>query len=285
MFDNVIVGVDGYQGGRDAIALARQLAAPGAKLTLAHVYGAHTIGGLAPGMSALELEAGEQTLSLALRDSELSAETELVYSASVGRGLHELADRLNADLLVVGSSRRALLGRVMVGDDARAALNGAPCAIAIASRAYAQAPRQLLRLGVGYDDSPESARALDAARALAERYGSAIQALWVVTLPRVQEETPIPADWDEGIKKLEQQYSTRLAELEGVEGRVTYGGPREELAQFGKNLDLLVLGSRGYGPLGRVVHGSVSGYLLGHASCSLLVVPRSGKGDDATQDG
>jgi nucleotide-binding universal stress UspA family protein len=202
-------------------------------------------------------------------------ETELVLGESVGRGLHELADRQHADLLVVGSTRRALLGRVLVGDDARAALNGARCSIAIASRAYALAPRRLARIGVGYDDSPESARALAAARDLAERYGSTIQALWVVALPRVLEETPIPADWDETIKTLEEQYAARLAELADVEGRVTYGGPREELTQFGKNLDLLIVGSRGYGPIGRLVHGSVSGYLLGHASCSLLVLPRT----------
>jgi hypothetical protein len=34
MFKNVIVGVDDGQGGRDAIALARQLVDPGALLTL-----------------------------------------------------------------------------------------------------------------------------------------------------------------------------------------------------------------------------------------------------------
>jgi hypothetical protein len=39
MFSNVLVGVDGRQGGRDAIALARQLAPPQASMTLAHVYG------------------------------------------------------------------------------------------------------------------------------------------------------------------------------------------------------------------------------------------------------
>jgi nucleotide-binding universal stress UspA family protein len=164
---------------------------------------------------------------------------------------------------------------VLVGDDARDAVNGAPCAIAIASRAYAQAPSELRRLGVGYDNSPESVRALETARGLAQRYRSAIQALWVVAFPRVQEEAPIPADWDEAIERLKAQYSAQLAELEGVNGRVTYGGPREELAQFGKELDLLVVGSRGYGPLGRLIHGSVSGYLLGHASCSLLLLPRS----------
>lgn len=37
MFINVLVGVDGRQGGCDAIALAEELAAPGARITLAHV--------------------------------------------------------------------------------------------------------------------------------------------------------------------------------------------------------------------------------------------------------
>lgn len=282
MFDNVLVGIDGYQGGRDAIALAKQLLAPGGKLTLGHVYSGHTIGGRASSMAVpLELEAGEHVLGRAVRESELDAETEAVFGESVGRGLHELAEQRQANLLVVGSTRHALLGRVLVGDDARASLNGAPCAIAIASRAYAQAPSQLLRLGVGYDDSPESALALAAARALAERYGSTIEALWVVALPRVQEEAPIPADWDAAIKRLEERYSARLAEFEGVDGHVTYGGPREELAQFAKSLDLLIVGSRGYGPMGRLIHGSVSGYLLGHASCSLLVLPRSSRDNTA----
>src|SRR2546423_2010799 len=40
MFYNVIVGVDGRQGGRDAITLATKLASPAATITLAHFYGA-----------------------------------------------------------------------------------------------------------------------------------------------------------------------------------------------------------------------------------------------------
>ena len=38
MFTNILVGVDGGLGGRDAIALARRLAAKRSTLTLAHVY-------------------------------------------------------------------------------------------------------------------------------------------------------------------------------------------------------------------------------------------------------
>lgn len=112
-------------------------------------------------------------------------------------------------------------------------------------------------IGAGYDDSPESRQALDAARALGEPYGARIRALWVIALPRVQEEAPSSVDWDETIESLEEEYSAQLGELAGIEGRVTYGGRREELTQFGKDLDLLIVGSRGYGPLARLVHGSV----------------------------
>ena len=75
----------------------------------------------------------------AARD-EAGVPAELRWSActSPGRGLHELAETLGSDLLVVGSCRRSLLGRVMVGDDTRAALDGAPCAVAIAPAGYAE---------------------------------------------------------------------------------------------------------------------------------------------------
>jgi nucleotide-binding universal stress UspA family protein len=56
----------------------------------------------------------------------------------------------------------------------------------------------------------------------------------------------------------------------------------EELAAFGDELDLLVVGSRGYGAVKRLVLGSTSEYLQRHARCSLLVLSRAaGKSGDA----
>jgi nucleotide-binding universal stress UspA family protein len=107
MFDNVVVGVGGRQGGRDAIALAQRLAARNARITLAHVYGGTTIGGRASALAVpLELEASEHVLARAAAELGSQARTELVCESSVGRGLHELAERLDADLLVVGSCHR-----------------------------------------------------------------------------------------------------------------------------------------------------------------------------------
>ena len=60
-----------------------------------------------------------------------------------------------------------------------------------------------------------------------------------------------------------------------VEGRAVYGLTGEELAAFGDDVDLLVVGSRSYGPCERLVLGSTSDYLERHARCSLLVLPRA----------
>ena len=281
MFRNILVGVDGRQGGRDAIALARRLSTPETAFTLAHVYS------MPPGRGgglALPYERAdsEQLLEGERRLADLDAQLVISGQSSVGRGLHELAEAKQADLLVVGSTRHALLGRVLMGDDCRAAVDGAPCAIAVAPRGYAQVAHELHRLGVGYDGTPEGEHALSVARELAAPDGT-IRAMWVVSLPAVQAEKPIPADWPEEIDALIELHTERLAGVEGVHGVVCYGGPREELAQFSQALDLLVVGSRPYGPLGRVFHSSVSRYLVRHASCPLLVLPRSVYGTQSSR--
>jgi nucleotide-binding universal stress UspA family protein len=276
MFNNVLVGVDGRPGGRDAMALAKQLAAQEATITLAHIYGTNFMIGRGAALENPIERANFQDLlererERGMRDAELT-----VYGErSAGRGLHQLAEERNADLLVVGSTRHATLGRVLMGDDCRAALNGAPCAIAIAPRGYLHVAHPLKRLGVGYDGSPESVNALEAARQLAVQRSAKITAMWVVSLDDVQEEKPIPADWPQESARLVNECSDRLHELDDVDGVAVYGGPREELARFGKELDLLIVGSRGYGPRGHVFHGSVSNYLVSHVDCPLLVLPRT----------
>ncbi len=276
MFGRVLVGVDGRPGGHDAIALARQLAAPSGVITLAHIYGKDLLIGRGASRTVIDERARAEQLLERERDSA-SLETQLVVSCEhrAGRGLHQLAERLSADLLVVGSPSHGLLGRVLMGDDTRAALSGAPCAVAIASRGYRHLPNELETLGVGYDGSPESDAALAAARDLAAQHGATIWALQVVSLEDVRGETPIPADWPDGTSRLIHNTIEQLRELgDDVESDAVYGGPREELVRFGENLDLLLVGSRGYGPVGRLFHGGVSDYLARHAPCPLLILPR-----------
>ncbi len=276
MFTNVLVGVDGRQGGRDAIALAKLLAVPEAQMTLAHVYGGPTVGGRATALAMpLEQESSERLLAHALVEAGVPTKTASVCESSVGRGLHELAEEGDADLLVIGSCRRGLLGRVFLGNDTVSALNGAPCAVAIAPSGYAAIAHRLSVLGVGYDGSPESEQALAAARTLAARGGATIKAMAVVSLHSLPYGEPIPANWPEVASRLIDEEHRRLRGLEDVEGDVSYGEPSEELASFAESVDLLIVGSRSYGPVERLFNGSTSNYLARRSSGPLLVLPRS----------
>jgi len=283
MFSEVLVGVDGQFGGRDAIALARQMTAEDGRLVLAHVY---PLRGDPVHRDYNDYEASEyakaRDLLLDARD-EAGVEAELRWSActSPGRGLHELAESLGSDLLVVGSSVRGLLGRVLVGDDTRAALNGAPCAVAIAPAGYSRrSPAVMREVGVGYDGSPESERALELARMVAAEHHTRLSAFRVISTPAYlylgHLGTAAPVELASAHDEVDDARE-RIAALGGVEPHAAYGDAAEELTLYSASLDLLVVGSRGYGPLGRLVYGSVAQRLARKARCPLLVLTRSAR--------
>src|ERR1700761_75859 len=134
MFDQVVVGVDGSATGRDALALARELAGPQSQLVLANVYIAGTwpARGNAGAFTSGQREEAHHVLEQARSEAGIDAKLATVASHYVGRGLHELAEDIGADAIVVGSSTKGLTGRVWHGNDMRGALNGAPSAVAIA---------------------------------------------------------------------------------------------------------------------------------------------------------
>jgi nucleotide-binding universal stress UspA family protein len=279
MFNNAVVGVDGSSSAHDAVALAARLLADGARLTLVNVrYG----GPPPPYVVTPDLEeqgrvASEELLHQERDRAGREAELLSVVGASPGGALHEQAEQRGADLLVVGSSRRSVIGRVTLGDDARRALNGAPCAVALAARGYSETDKPLARIGVGYDGSRESRAALEEARAIAAPAGAEVSALEVVSIPSYAYTGVAPA-LGEQVDTILSEAEERMRALPGVQGSAVYGLTGEELAAFGDRLDLLVVGSRGYGPLKRLVLGSTSDYLQRHARCSLLVLPRSAIG-------
>jgi nucleotide-binding universal stress UspA family protein len=282
MFKEIIVGVDEHEGGRDAIALAKRLVAADGQITLAFVETSepYVYRGVSVVYEAGEREHELDELRKAREQAGIDAEIAYLGARSVGRGLHELAEREGADLLVLGSTRRSLLGRVMMGDDTRAALNGAPCAVAIAPAGYAAEPQVMREIGVGYDGSPESEHALGFARKLAAEVGAKLSAFEAVSIPRyVFTAGSIPIDVT--IEELVRDAQQRVAALSDVEPHAAYGHPAVELAMYSASLDLLIVGSRSYGPIGRLVHGSTSQQLAHTAGCPLLVLTRAARATDA----
>jgi nucleotide-binding universal stress UspA family protein len=273
MFKNVLIGVDGSPNGHDAARLAARLTDPEGKLTLAHVRPSHPhpLRAMSVERLAEERDASERLLESELASTGVCADLISIAAMSPGRGLHQHAEEMNADLLVVGSCSHGIFGRAMLGDDTRAALNGAPCAVAIAARGYAEYSAPIAKIGVGYNGSRESEAALALAWTLAAPTRASIEALEVVSIPSYGF---AEAAIGEGMDLLLDEATARMRELRGVDGRAVYGSVGEQLAALSDNVDLLVVGSRSYGSMRRLVLGSTCDYLERHARCSLLVLPR-----------
>lgn len=282
---NVLVGVDGTSSGRDAIALADRLSAGEGGLTLAHVVLTQT----PPYRNFHSTPAWKNDARQMLereRDAVgVTAELTGMFASSVGRGLHQLAEDCEADVIVVGSCSHGPIGRVLVGDDARGTVSGARCPVAVAPHGYAGRSREIRVIGVAYNGSPESESALDVARQLAVHRGAMLHALRVFP-PTTAVVRPAPGTQPAATPRggtfedFEQEASQRLACDTGVDAHVTIGLAGDELLAFGDAVDLLVMGSRGHGPLRRLVLGSTSMQLTREARCPLLIVPRPAAADE-----
>jgi nucleotide-binding universal stress UspA family protein len=278
MFKTVVVGVADLGTGRDAIALAGELVSYDGTLTLAYVYTGHAA---LLASSRPELEASERERALSLlgqirEEIGVRAELEAKGSRSVGRGLHELAEERGADLLVIGSTHHGLIGRVTIGDDTSDALGGAPCAVAIAPAGHALEKRAIRAIVVGYDGSAESRHAVEVARGLADECGATLSAFRAVTLPA---NAVMGGSYVTGeiIDDCVDDARRELDEIADVDRQAVYGDPAEELSVRSATADLLVVGSRDYGPVGRLVHGSTSRRLARSARCPLLVLTRAAR--------
>lgn len=274
MFGTIIIGVDGGAGGADALALARRLATPSSHLvaiSLAIVDG-HPSRGANRDFDAGDHDAAENRLR-AVRAEDPQLGGEVLIAGTVAAGLHAAAERHDADLIVIGSCHRGALGRVLAGDDTRATLRDSPCPVAIAPVGYAQTAGPIGIVGVGWDGSPQSEVALEVARAIAGDVGGHVRALEVVGVPL----WPVPEASMAGQELAAEaaQAAATVGSLEGVEGSSVTGLAVDELTRFADTVDVLVVGSRQRGGLGRVVIGSTSEGLTRHCPRPLIVVPRT----------
>ena len=131
-------------------------------------------------------------------------------------------------------------------------------------------------IGVGYDGSPESEHAVAVAREIAAQCGAKLSAFEAVSLPTYAF-VGGPAPIDDALEGLVDDARKRIAELGGVEPHAAYGHAAEELGVYSASLDLLIVGSRGYGPIGRLIHGSTSQQLARTARCPLVVLTRAAR--------
>lgn len=279
MFERIVVGYAGDRAGRDAVVLASQLAAvSGAELTVVFPY--HPLLATVTGSVAEERVRGELA---ALLDGSAVLDTARWHWSSASwpiRALHELAVFEQAQLIVFGGAPERLARR-HVGLMERM-VHGAPCAVALAPAGYADRERRSLqRVGVGFADTAEGHAALRLGCRLARELGAEAKVIAACGLGPTLAGHPSGSS---SLPRLEQEMreTTEAAlertreELNGepVQLDLRRADPSGALVEASRQLDLLVLGSRGYGPLHHVLLGSVSAEVMQSAECPVLVLPR-----------
>jgi nucleotide-binding universal stress UspA family protein len=200
---------------------------------------------------------------------------------SAPRGLDQLAEAEGADLIVIGSSHRGKIGRVLFGSVGERLLYGAPCAVAVAPRGYAGSERLGKgAIGVAYDGTAESRLALDGAIALATSLGGKLRLITVASDISFLELAPGTGseEYMEHVvrhyRDLQKQALTEIGETVEATGVLVDTIPAPGIVANAADLDLLVMGSRGYGPIRRTLLGGVSAEVMRTAPCPVLVVPR-----------
>jgi nucleotide-binding universal stress UspA family protein len=204
-----------------------------------------------------------------------------VEKGSPADALQALAESGEADLIVLGSTDHAALGSVAPGSVAEHLLHGARCRLVIAPKGYAAADHsgdRLRVLAVGYDGMAESQAALEEGAKLAGKFGASMKVVGVLT--------PIPPMGAAAAARTGPEagpdFQTRLhaavadlpPELRALP-LLEKGDPVKKLLEVAEvGVDLLVLGSRGFGPVMRLLIGSVSSKVIRAASCPVMVVPR-----------
>jgi nucleotide-binding universal stress UspA family protein len=173
MSTDIIVSYDGTSNDDDAVALAKMLARGGASLALAYVRHSREFDPRREELAAHDadrrLEQGAALLGAP------DTPRHVVFSASTGEGLEQLAENEGASLIVFGSDYRTPPGHAEPGNTAQHLLEGGPVAIAVAAAGLRTTPdAEIASISVTSPDGDTAAQAT--ADGLAGKTGATIVA-------------------------------------------------------------------------------------------------------------
>ena len=281
---NIVIAVDAKERTLDALALGHRLnEATGAPAVLVTVFAHHPLHDPRdPELIAVREEARDTLLELARAEGLEITDARVIPGNFAARELQRVTEERETGLIVVGSTTRGAVGRLFVGGVGERLLTGGACPVAVASRGYSEHAASRLRcIGVGLDGSQEARYALDAAVVLATSCGARIRVITVFARlafgAAAAGALPGPSANDVMRSELRTIHDEAVAGVPAdvaTESRFVDGSADDVLVAESADVDLLIVGSRGYGPVGAVLLGSASTALSRAATCPILVTPR-----------
>ena len=279
----ILVAVEPGEQQADALALARTLAGGGEdEVVVANAYRWEpAVYVIAKDHEDVIKEDAKQIAATAGEQLGVPFRTLVVNDDSAARGLVRAARAEHSDVLVLGPAHRTGAGHALLGGTAERVLHDAPCPVVVAPRGYATRAGELRRVGVAFDGGGEAQAAARWAADLARDIGGTLELVAVLVPPRVAAYPNAAAAYVElfeseraALRRLLDETVAELPQEVQPTGRLLEGAAAARLSEATADYDLLVMGSRGYGRLGRVFLGGVSRGVLADARCPVAVIPR-----------
>jgi nucleotide-binding universal stress UspA family protein len=282
MSNPIIVGVDPQRQDDAplhlAAALARILGAP--LVAVASYLHDPITNARSGGLVDADLRA-DAAQKLETLTAGIDAELVVSGGTSPARVLHDTAVARRASMIVVGSTHRGPLGRVAPGSTAERLLHGAPCPVTIATPML-DADWTPSHVGVGFIDLDEGRAALRTAATIASAAGASLHALTAIeplewSQSAVVEPYRVDGRLETSRAAAQRALDAAVRELPGgvqASTEIVVRRAADALVALSIEVELLVCGSRGYGPLRSVLLGAVAHRLAHAAHCPVVVVPR-----------
>lgn len=278
---------------RHAIALAQRFEA---RLTVVHVIPpVLSYGGVPPYSPALAVVSPPLRKQV---EEELRTFVEPAVAAHVPtqvdvregdpwREIERAAEELPADFVVMGTHGYGGFEHLLLGSVAEKLLRRLPCPVLTVCHEEGrtwEAPGLVRRILCATDLSESSPATIAFALALAEKHQAAITLLHVIdSLPDPTEHVYMAVPEIGALRHdLEQRAREQLHQA--VSDEVRAGGAITECVTLGRaykeilrvaaeqKADLIVMGTRGHGPLGRMIFGSTSHHVVRAASCPVVTM-------------
>jgi len=189
-------------------------------------------------------------------------ETVLHYGTEPYRLIVNEAAEKKIDMIIIGRRGRSGIMKVLMGKVAAKVIGHAPCKVLVVPRAARIECRKIL---VATDGSEHSIAAASEALGIAQRCGSDIIAVSV-------------AHSDIELKKAETNVGriVEMAQKDGipVAALTPVGKSYDVIVETagGRAVDLIVMGTYGKTGLRKMLMGSTTEKVIGHAACAVLVV-------------
>ncbi len=304
LFDSILVPIDYSLGARHALAVAAGLRKrAGARITCLHAFEPVDALPFAPIINidythGAWRDEGKKRLTEFVREALPSIGE---FDVSVERGrpgdvIRAEADRLEADLVVMGTHGRTGLRRVLLGSVAEEVLRRAACPVLTVGEdddgAKTDEPRETIRsILVPIDFSDHSSAGVHLAAAVAATFDAEVHILHVIDLRAREAHEPLIEDtqssMDEiyaaAMKDARDAILRERASLEkvgpgpAIQDHVILGNPNEEIPRQAQQLkvDLIVIGSQGRTSLGDRLLGSTAERVVRLAECPVLTLRTS----------